>query len=125
MISGRDEKEDNDRESLRATAIKNLQKDALLRECLEFVKTRKIMDVGAHDVKNFSSVAAAAQRFFKQFGLLDNDSDASDSDTDDANTDAERKRQNRQRKDEIEAKRVLDRASNIERELDERSPFDF
>ena len=55
MISGRDEKEDNDRESLRATAIKNLQKDALLRECLEFVKTRKIMDVGAHDVKNFSS----------------------------------------------------------------------
>ena len=125
MISGRDEKEDNDRESLRATAIKNLQKDALLRECLEFVKTRKIMDVGAHDVKNFSSVAAAARRFFKQFGLLDNDSDASDSDTDDANTDAERKRQNRQRKDEIEAKRVLDRASNIERELDERSPFDF
>ena len=125
MISGRDEKEDNDRESLRATAIKNLQKDALLRECLEFVKTRKTMDVGAHDVKNFSSVAAAARRFFKQFGLLDNDSDASDSDADDANTDAERKRQNRQRKDEIEAKRVLDRASNIERELDERSPFDF
>ena len=125
MISGRDEKEDNDRESLRATAIKNLQKDALLRECLEFVKTRKTMDVDAHDVKNFSSVAAAARRFFKQFGLLDNDSDASDSDADDANTDAERKRQNRQRKDEIEAKRVLDRASNIERELDERSPFDF
>ena len=62
MISGRDEKEDNDRESLRATAIKNLQKDALLRECLEFVKTRKTMDVGAHDVKNFSSVAAAARR---------------------------------------------------------------
>ena len=71
------------------------------------------------------AVAAAARRFFKQFGLLDNDSDASDSDADDANTDAERKRQNRQRKDEIEAKRVLDRASNIERELDERSPFDF
>ena len=71
MVLGRDEKEDVDRERLRLKAIKNFQKDALLRECLEFARTRKTADLGAHDVKDLASVASAARQFFKLFGLLD------------------------------------------------------
>jgi len=120
MVLGRDENEDRDREKLRAKAVKNFQRDALLRECLEFARTKKTMDLGVHDVKPFASVASAARQFFNQFGLDDSDDDAENDDVDE-----ETKRQNRQRKDETAAKRLLDRALEIEAELAERSPFDF
>ena len=131
MVLGRDEKEDVDRERLRLKAIKNFQKDALLRECLEFARTKKTTDSGTHDVKQFASVASAARQFFKLFGLLDVDenSDSDDLESEDW-IDEETKRRNRQKrlKDETEdAKRLLDRASDIEKELhsNSHSPFDF
>lgn len=134
MVLGRDEKEDVDRERLRLKAIKNFQKDALLRECLEFARTKKTTDSGTHDVKQFASVASAARQFFKLFGLLDvdercNNSENSDDLESEDEIDEETKRRNKSRlKDETEdAKRLLDRASDIEKELlaFERSPFDF
>ncbi|CAL6405993.1 unnamed protein product [Bathycoccus prasinos] len=131
MVLGRDEKEDVDRERLRLKAIKNFQKDVLLRECLEFARTKKTTDLGAHDVKDLASVASAARQFFKLFGLLDVDenSDSDDLESEDW-IDEETKRRNRQKrlKDETEdAKRLLDRASDIEKELhsNSHSPFDF
>ena len=122
MVLGRDEKEGVDRERLRLKAIKNFQKDALLRECLEFARTKKTTDLGAHDVKDLASVASAARQFFKLFGLLDVDERCTNSE----NSDDLESEDNR--KDETEdAKRLLDRASDIEKELlaVERSPFDF
>ena len=122
MVLGRDEKEDVDRERLRLKAIKNFQKDALLRECLEFARTKKTTDLGAHDVKDLASVASAARQFFKLFGLLDVDERCTNSE----NSDDLESEDNR--KDETEdAKRLLDRASDIEKEVlaVERSPFDF
>jgi hypothetical protein len=127
MVLGRDEKEDVDRERLRLKAIKNFQKDALLRECLEFARTKKTTDLGAHDVKDLASVASAARQFFKVFGLLDVDENSENSDVESEDEiDEETKRQ--RRKDETEnAKRLLDRASDIEKELhsNSHSPFDF
>ena len=127
MVLGRDEKEDVDRERLRLKAIKNFQKDALLRECLEFARTKKTADLGAHDVKDLASVASAARQFFKLFGLLDGDENSENSDVESEDEiDEETKRQ--RRKDETEdAKRLLDRASDIEKELhsNSHSPFDF
>ena len=127
MVLGRDEKEDVDRERLRLKAIKNFQKDALLRECLEFARTKKTTDLGAHDVKDLASVASAARQFFKLFGLLDGDENSENSDVESEDEiDEETKRQ--RRKDETEdAKRLLDRASDIEKELhsNSHSPFDF
>ena len=122
MVLGRDEKEGVDRERLRLKAIKNFQKDALLRECLEFARTKKTTDLGAHDVKDLASVASAARQFFKLFGLLDVDERCTNSE----NSDDLESEDNR--KDETEdAKRLLDRASDIEKEVlaVERSPFDF
>ena len=122
MVLGRDEKEGVDRERLRLKAIKNFQKDALLRECLEFARTKKTTDLGAHDVKDLASVASAARQFFKLFGLLDVDERCNNSE----NSDDLESEDNR--KDETEdAKRLLDRASDIEKEVlaVERSPFDF
>jgi hypothetical protein len=78
------------------------------------------MNLGVHDVKPFASVASAARQFFNRFGLDDDDSDE-----DAENVDEETKRQNGQRKDETAAKRLLDRAREIEAELANRSPFDF
>ena len=127
MVLGRNEKEDVDRERLRLIAIKNFQKDALLRECLEFARTKKTTDLGAHDVKDLASVASAARQFFKLFGLLDVDENSENSDVESEDEiDEETKRQ--RRKDETEdAKRLLDRASDIEKELhsNSHSPFDF
>ena len=122
MVLGRDEKEDVDRERLRLKAIKNFQKDALLRECLEFARTRKTADLGAHDVKDLALVASAARQFFKLFGLLDDNERYNNSE----NSDDLESEDNR--KDETEdAKRLLDRASDIEKELhsNSHSPFDF
>ena len=122
MVLGRDEKEGVDRERLRLKAIKNFQKDALLRECLEFARTRKTADLGAHDVKDLALVASASRQFFKLFGLLDVDERCTNSE----NSDDLESEDNR--KDETEdAKRLLDRASDIEKEVlaVERSPFDF
>ena len=118
MVLGRDEKEDVDRERLRLKAIKNFQKDALLRECLEFARTRKTADLGAHDVKDLALVASAARQFFKLFGLLDDNERYNNSENSD----------DLESEDETEdAKRLLDRASDIEKELhsNSHSPFDF
>lgn len=118
MVLGRDEKEDVDRERLRLKAIKNFQKDALLRECLEFARTRKTADLGAHDVKDLALVATAARQFFKLFGLLDDNERYNNSENSD----------DLESEDETEdAKRLLDRASDIEKELhsNSHSPFDF
>ena len=118
MVLGRDEKEDVDRERLRLKAIKNFQKDALLRECLEFARTRKTADLGAHDVKDLALVASAARQFFKLFGLLDDNERYNNSENSD----------DLESEDETEdAKRLLDRASDIEKELHSNlhSPFDF
>ena len=118
MVLGRDEKEDVDRERLRLKAIKNFQKDALLRECLEFARTRKTADLGAHDVKDLALVASASRQFFKLFGLLDDNERYNNSENSD----------DLESEDETEdAKRLLDRASDIEKELhsNSHSPFDF
>ena len=118
MVLGRDEKEGVDRERLRLKAIKNFQKDALLRECLEFARTRKTADLGAHDVKDLALVATAARQFFKLFGLLDDNERYNNSENSD----------DLESEDETEdAKRLLDRASDIEKELhsNSHSPFDF
>ena len=118
MVLGRDEKEDVDRERLRLKTIKNFQKDALLRECLEFARTRKTADLGAHDVKDLALVASAARQFFKLFGLLDDNERYNNSENSD----------DLESEDETEdAKRLLDRASDIEKELhsNSHSPFDF
>ena len=118
MVLGRDEKEDVDRERLRLKAIKNFQKDALLRECLEFARTRKTADLGAHDVKDLALVASAARQFFKLFGLLDDNERYNNSENSD----------DLESEDETEdAKRLLDRSSDIEKELhsNSHSPFDF
>ena len=118
MVLGRDEKEDVDRERLRLKAIKNFQKDALLRECLEFARTRKTADLGAHDVKDLALVASAARQFFKLFGLLDDNERYNNSENSD----------DLESEDETEdGKRLLDRASDIEKELhsNSHSPFDF
>ena len=118
MVLGRDEKEDVDRERLRLKAIKNFQKDALLRECLEFARTRKTADLGAHDVKDLALVASASRQFFKLFGLLDDNERYNNSENSD----------DLESEDETEdGKRLLDRASDIEKELhsNSHSPFDF
>jgi serine/threonine protein kinase len=118
MVLGRDEKEDVDRERLRLKAIKNFQKDALLRECLEFARTRKTADLGAHDVKDLALVASASRQFFKLFGLLDDNERYNNSENSD----------DLESEDETEdAKRLLDRASDIEKELhsNSHSPFEF
>ena len=118
MVLGRDEKEDVDRERLRLKAIKNFQKDALLRECLEFARTKKTTDLGAHDLNDLALVASAARQFFKLFGLLDDNERYNNSENSD----------DLESEDETEdAKRLLDRASDIEKELhsNSHSPFDF
>lgn len=82
MVLGRDEKEEFEREKLRALALKKFQRDALLLECLEFASSKKTMDTGAHDTKNYNAVVAAASKFFANFNI-DSDDDTDDDDTDD------------------------------------------